>query len=76
MNRKYLLKAINIILFVIILCQAATGIGHDYIKEESFERIHSAGGIILVLFVLIHLVLNWGWIRSSYFAKAKKNDKI
>lgn len=27
--------------------------------------IHYYSGLLLVLFVLIHLILNWGWIKDT-----------
>lgn len=65
------LKWINIILLVLILWMAGTGLGHDFIEHELFETIHPAGGILLIVFVLTHLVLNWGWIKASYFKGPK-----
>jgi hypothetical protein len=67
MKKAKWLKAVNIILFVFFVFQASTGTGHEIIDEELFERIHYTGGVLLVTFVIIHLVLNWGWVKSSYF---------
>lgn len=70
MNRTKLLKIINPILFILILSQGTTGLGHEYIPGELFEVIHFNGGRLIILFVIIHLALNWGWVKSNYFKKS------
>jgi len=70
LNKVKALKVVNIILFIAILWVATTGIGHDFIDHELFEKIHPAGGGLLILMVIIHVILNWGWIKASYFKKS------
>lgn len=69
MNNAKWLKLINPLLLVLILCQVATGIGADVIGQELFEATHPFGGILLVIFVMIHLFLNRAWIKATYTRK-------
>jgi len=29
---------------------------------QTFSKIHDAAGVVLVIFILIHLILHWQWI--------------
>ncbi|MGB2698074.1 MAG: hypothetical protein WBD28_09505 [Candidatus Zixiibacteriota bacterium] len=69
MNRMRWLKTINPILFILVLWQAVTGLGHNFLPEEVFEKIHVAGGLLLMTFVVIHLIFNWRWVKANYFGK-------
>jgi hypothetical protein len=73
MTKNAVLKILNPILGVFILNQALTGIFADEIFARSpraFTILHVGGGYCLVAQVLLHLVLNWNWIKASYFRKA------
>ena len=65
MNKLTSLKILNPILFILLIYVASTGLGHDLIKAELFEKIHPGGGVLLIIAAVIHLFLNWGWIKSN-----------
>lgn len=69
MNGTKWLRMINPILFILVLWQAMTGLGHNFLPAEVFEKIHIAGGLFLIAFVVIHLILNWRWVKANYFGK-------
>ncbi|MBN2183529.1 MAG: DUF4405 domain-containing protein [Sedimentisphaerales bacterium] len=62
-------KIINPILFVLIISQTITGLLHMKLSPETFETIHEGGGMILAGLVAVHLILNFNWIKASYFRK-------
>jgi heme A synthase len=62
-------KIINPILFVLIISQALTGLLRMKLSPETFETLHEGGGMILVGLVVVHLILNFNWIKASYFHK-------
>ena len=62
-------KILNPILLVLIANQATTALLRDYIDGEAFEFIHKGGGILLVALVIVHLILNFSWIKAGYFSK-------
>ncbi len=69
MNRAKWLKRVNVLLFIFLLYQAMTGLLSGVMNGDVFEVIHPAGGVILVVLGLIHIGLNWGWVRSVFFAR-------
>lgn len=66
MNKNLLLKIVNSVLFLLFISQACSGFFHHSLSHELFEIIHEGGGIFLVLLSLIHLYLNWGWVRVNF----------
>jgi hypothetical protein len=67
MKKTTALKIINPLIAILILNQISTGILHQFFNHEVFEIIHEVGGIALFIGVLIHLILNWNWVKTSYF---------
>ena len=72
MKRAFLLKVVNVLLFLSILWQAGTGFGHRYIPYHIYVKFHFTGGILLVILVLIHVWLNWSWIKNTLFKSPVK----
>ena len=77
MNKAASLKVTNLFLFISMLAQLFTGIilFFDLFtgKAKLFEmiiRIHRYNGFILALLVVIHLILNWGWIKMQFFKRS------
>ena len=71
MKRASWLKVINVLLFLSFLCQALTGLGRSYIPYDIFMKIHLNCGVLLVILALIHVWLNWTWIKNNLFKKKK-----
>jgi hypothetical protein len=71
MNKQKALKIVNILLALMVVGIMTSAISHDFIDEAIFEKVHPLGGFILILLVVIHLILNWSWVKSVYF-KVKK----
>jgi len=69
MKKQEWLKVINVILFVLALLQVTTGLAHEVLNEELFETIHPPIGLLLAIGITIHVVLNWGWVKATYFKK-------
>lgn len=69
MNKKTGIKIVNIIIAVLILNQAASAILRGLIGREAFEVLHEGGGILLLMGIILHVILNWGWVRVQYFKK-------
>jgi hypothetical protein len=66
------LRIVNPILFLLVLVQVITGLGQRYAGQDIFilfRRIHYPNGILLIIFFIVHLFLNWSWIKVSYFRK-------
>lgn len=68
MSKQKLLTIINPFLALLLLNQAATGLLHNVLPHGVFELMHKGGWILFILGV-IHLYLNWGWVKTSLLKK-------
>ena len=74
MKKSALLKIVNPLLILLFITQALSGILHDYLMEvsyETFEIIHGIGGYVFVFLVVVHVTLNWNWVKSTFFKHNK-----
>jgi hypothetical protein len=69
MKRNTALKILNPILLVLFISQAVTGLFHEKISADAFEFFHEGGGMILIVLILLHIILNFNWFKASYFHK-------
>ncbi|MCU0606320.1 MAG: hypothetical protein MUF78_02585 [Candidatus Edwardsbacteria bacterium] len=65
MNKIKALKVVNLVLFLLFLLQAATGLLMAAGAGGAF-LVHVASGLCLVLAGAAHLALNWGWVKMQY----------
>ena len=63
------LKITNVILLTLFLGQATTGLAHPLIEDELFEILHPSVGVLLIIIGIVHIVLNWGWVKSNFSAR-------
>jgi len=70
MEKKTVLKLINVIIAVLILSQALSATLRGLIGRDAFEVLHEGGGLLLLCGVVIHVILNWGWVKSTFLKKA------
>ena len=69
MIKTRILLILNPIIAILILNQAVTGILKKSISYGTYEVLHGVGGIITVIAVIIHVILNWKWVSSNYFKR-------
>ncbi len=69
MKRNTMLKIVNPILGILIINQILTGIFGDSIPREVFEILHEDGGFVLAIVAALHLILNWNWVKATYFKR-------
>ena len=69
MKRNTMLKILNPILGVLMAIQVATGIvyGCGKIPYETFQIVHGKGGMALAVVAILHVVLNWNWVKANFF---------
>ena len=72
LKKQNLLKVINPIIGILMLIQAGSGIFHQSIPYEIFEKVHGSAGLLLAAGVMIHIILNWSWFRTA-FSKRKQS---
>lgn len=73
--KSKLLKVVNPILFILMLFQVISGLGQRYAGQDLFvlfRRVHVPNGVLLVIFWIVHLYLNWGWIKMNFFKQRPK----
>lgn len=66
MKRNLVLKILNPILGILALNQILTGLFSETLPPEAFEILHEGGGIVFAIVVLLHVTLNWSWIKSNF----------
>lgn len=45
------------------------------ITKQNWENIHDWAGIILLIFIVLHLILHWSWIVSMTKALFRENNQ-
>jgi hypothetical protein len=71
MDKKTALKIINPILALLVLNQPFSAFLYSMTHREAFESLHVGGGIGLLIFAAIHLMLNWNWVRMNFLQNSK-----
>jgi thiosulfate reductase cytochrome b subunit len=72
MRKNKLLKIVNPIMFILIVLQIVTAILMEVTGDSTFREIHEINGFLLVIFIIVHLSLNWSWIKAN-FLKSRKS---
>ncbi|MFP4393548.1 MAG: hypothetical protein ACOC43_13970 [Desulfohalobiaceae bacterium] len=65
--RQRLLVYLNPILFLLAVFQISSGI----LMGRFFQlySLHQTNGYLLGLVILLHIFLNWNWIKMNYLGK-------
>lgn len=66
MKKQTVLKIINPLALVLFIIQALTGITHELIPFELFEKLHGTTGYLLVIVVMTHILFNWNWFKTAF----------
>lgn len=72
MKRNFILKILNPILAILFLNQFLTGLLHDAIPKKAYEVLHEGGGVAFACAILLHVLLNWNWVKANFYRKAPK----
>lgn len=67
--KKFVLKILNPVIALLLLNQSFTALISGALSHELFEKLHQTGGALLLLGAVIHLLLNWNWVKATYFKK-------
>ena len=70
MKKNTILKIINPIMGILLINQVLMALMHDILPHELFEVFHVGGGFILTVVAIVHIILNWNWVKSNFFRKA------
>ncbi len=69
MKRNNMLKIVNPILAVLVTSQILTGVFGRALPYTAFEILHKDGGFVLAGVAVLHLILNWNWVKANYFKR-------
>lgn len=73
MNKLLFLKIVNPLLFVLVLLQGVTVLLSKFTTPPDwFWELHEYGGYGIFALALLHLILNWSWVKSNFFPKKPK----
>ena len=69
MKKNTALKIVNLILLVLVINQLMTGFFSMKLSHDAFVLLHKRGAIVLAGFIIVHIILNFNWIKANYFHK-------
>jgi putative effector of murein hydrolase LrgA (UPF0299 family) len=69
MKRNTAFKILTPILLVLFVSQAVTGLFSAKVPREVFEFVHEGGGTVLIGLIILHIILNFSWVKANYFSK-------
>jgi hypothetical protein len=72
MKKNTVLKIVNPILGVLLVNQILMGLMHTMLPRKAFEVFHEGGGIIFAILAILHVILNWNWIKANFLRNEPK----
>jgi len=67
-------KVLNPILLLTVVFTMVGLVGYIKIQTAPWYKLHFISGSLFFLAAILHLILNWGWVKASYL-KRKKSGK-
>jgi hypothetical protein len=75
MNRLKYLRVVNIIIALLVLSLLVSAMTRKLfpalIPYQTFSLMHPLIGFTFVLFICLHIFLNFNWIKANYLKKKK-----
>jgi len=69
MNRAQLYKTVGLLLLFSFAAQAATAVimllKIRVPHMQAVFQVHQYNGLLMVILALMHVILNWGWIKAN-----------
>ena len=69
MKRNTMLKIVNPVLGILFINQILSGVFGRSLSREAFEILHKDGGFVFAAVAVIHLILNWNWVKANFFKR-------
>jgi hypothetical protein len=69
MRRNTALKILNPLLLLFFINQAITVLFREHLSFKTFGLFHKTGGAIFLCLIVLHIILNFNWIKASYFPR-------
>lgn len=75
MKSVKMLRILNLLLAADFLVIGVTAILNDLIQTTGFYfYFHAIPGFVFLILVILHLTLNWKWIKTNYLKSGKKGN--
>mgnify|MGYP001235193421 CR=1 FL=1 len=71
MTKNTMFKILNPILAVFFANQAISIIFRDYYSHSAFGIFHKTAGMIFIVLIALHIILNAGWFKTNCLPKRK-----
>jgi hypothetical protein len=71
-----MLKTVNILLLVSVLMQVITIFYMLILKSYALMTLHEINGILFILLIGMHLLLNFSWIKRNIFTSNKQRTHL
>jgi len=71
MTRNGVNKILIPLMALLTVNQALTALLGDKMSHEAFEFLHKGGGAVFMILIACHFVLNFNWVKASYFGKRR-----
>ena len=68
-KKQAALKVVNPLLGLFMVNQVVTGTFHLYLSARAYRILHEWSGLVLLALSIMHVVLNWGWIKAHFLHK-------
>jgi cytochrome b561 len=71
MKKATMLKTANLLVAIAFAVLATTSAVSKVAPDlsEVFFEIHELTGYVFFLLVVIHIVLNWSWVKANFFKR-------
>jgi hypothetical protein len=71
MRRNTALKILNPFLLLFFINQVTTVLLREHLPFKTFSLFHKTGGAILLCLIALHIILNFNWIKASFFPRRR-----
>jgi hypothetical protein len=67
--KNTVLKIVNPLLGILLINQVVMALLHDLLPRKVFEVMHEGGGGLFAVAAVVHVLLNWSWVKANFFRK-------
>lgn len=71
MKKQAALKIVNPLLLLSFVAVAGAAIGKraGLVDGDLFRVVHPNAGLVFIGLALVHLALNWSWVKAAFLGK-------
>jgi len=75
MKKATLLKIVNVLMALLFVNMAVTGVFSGAIGDL-VDLVHVKAGYLFIALAALHIILNWTWIKSTFFKKKAAPQRV